>query len=160
MEMYEYEEYVKAKHAGQTRWNGKPSSFSKYFNEHCVKVSQHVINVANSFIKKDDLNLQLSTRTIEKLWAIGLGHDLLEDTNATFDEIKNLAGEKVASAILILTKEDKESYFDYIMRIKDSDDLYAKLVKLADLECNMSDLKPGSMKDKYELAHHIIKESL
>jgi (p)ppGpp synthase/HD superfamily hydrolase len=149
MNNYNFEEYVKTKHAGQTRWNGK-----SYFDEHCVKVSQHVFNVIHY------LGYNLDNETKQNLWATGLGHDLIEDTDATFDEIEKLAGINVADAIYHLTKQESESYCDYIVRVKNSSNFIAGLVKLADLECNMSDLRPGSMKDKYELAHHIIRKNL
>ena len=152
MDNYNFEEYVKAKHSGQTRWNGK-----SYFDEHCVVVSRHAVKLYT--------DLKIGTvyaygLELQNIWATGLGHDLLEDTNATFEEIEKLTNKNVADAIHCLTKKQDEKYSEYIIRIKDSGNFIAKLVKLADLECNMSDLKPGSMKDKYELAHYIIKGSL
>ena len=33
-------------------------------------------------------------------------------------------------------------------------------VKLADLEHNLSDLKKGSLRDKYQLTQHILEEEL
>ena len=152
MNNYNFEEYVKTKHAGQTRWNGK-----SYFDEHCVVVSRHAVKL---YVEQKKENLQAYGLELQDVWATGLGHDLIEDTDATFNEIEELAGRNVADAIYCLTKQEGESYCDYILRVKYSGNSVAKLVKLADLECNMSDLRPGSMKDKYQLAHYIINNSL
>lgn len=60
----------------------------------------------------------------------GLFHDLLEDTDATDDEIRDIGGEKVLEAVKLLTKEDNYVMSDYIARIKAND--IARAVKAAD----------------------------
>ena len=55
-----------------------------------------------------------------------------------------------------MTREKDQNYKDYILQIKE--DEIATKVKLADLRHNLSDLKNGSMRDKYLLALHILKE--
>lgn len=59
-------------------------------------------------------------------------------------------------AIELLTKPEGEdvSYFGYLVKIKTSG--IARLVKLADLEHNLSDLKPGKLRDKYLLAQYFL----
>jgi len=60
----------------------------------------------------------------------GLFHDLLEDTDASEEEIQNLGGEEVLKAVKLLTKEDDYVMADYIRRIKQND--IARAVKAAD----------------------------
>jgi (p)ppGpp synthase/HD superfamily hydrolase len=54
-----------------------------------------------------------------------------------------------------LNKNNSSNYLEYILKIKNSN--FAKYVKLADLQHNMSDLEEGSLKDKYRLAEYILK---
>ena len=60
----------------------------------------------------------------------GLFHDLLEDTDATEDEIREIGGDNVLEAVKLLTKEDHYVMADYIARIKAND--IARAVKAAD----------------------------
>ncbi|MDO5441697.1 MAG: HD domain-containing protein [Bacillota bacterium] len=60
----------------------------------------------------------------------GLFHDLLEDTDATEDEIRSIGGDQVLEAVKLLTKEDGYVMADYIARIKAND--MARAVKAAD----------------------------
>ncbi len=60
----------------------------------------------------------------------GLFHDLLEDTDATEEEILEYGGEKVLEAVKLLTKEDNYVMENYIDRIKKNE--IAKAVKAAD----------------------------
>lgn len=61
--------------------------------------------------------------------------------------------------IRAITKKLKgqESYVVYVLRLVKSE--YATIVKRADLKHNMSDLKPGSMLDKYQLTEFILESS-
>lgn len=66
---------------------------------------------------------------------VALMHDVVEDTDITFEEIEAEGFPKsVVDAIRILTKADGEDYMDYITRVKDHP--LAVKVKLADLEHN------------------------
>ena len=110
------------------------------------------------------------------LKAVAWGHDTIEDTNE--NSALNVTPEYlleqgipkiVVDCILTITKKDGENYFDFIMRIIKEDEDYFDFiskdkaaydasiyVKLEDLRDNMTDLKEGSMKDKYRLAEHIL----
>ena len=48
----------------------------------------------------------------------GLFHDLLEDTDATEDEIRNLGGEKVLEAVKLLTKKKGYIMSEYVAGIR------------------------------------------
>ncbi|GFZ29978.1 hypothetical protein CSC2_05040 [Clostridium zeae] len=98
------------KHKGQTDKGGMPYIL-------------HPIYVMN----------KMETET-EKIVAIL--HDVVEDTDATFEELRNIGfSDEILSALECLTRGETEDYFDYIDRVK-TKPLSIK-VKLADLEHNM-----------------------
>ena len=66
---------------------------------------------------------------------VALLHDLIEDTDHTLDELKELGfSERVINAIALMTHEHGVPYMDYVAKIKH--DPIAKAVKLADLKHN------------------------
>ncbi len=71
----------------------------------------------------------------EKEKIVALLHDVLEDTRATEDTIRNLFGDEVAEAVVFLTRRREESYMDFIRRASQNE--IAKKVKMVDLEHNM-----------------------
>lgn len=69
---------------------------------------------------------------------IALLHDVVEDTDVTFDDLKDLGYPiSIIDALNCLTKRKGEYYPDYIGRIIDSDNIHAMNVKLADLTHNI-----------------------
>ena len=73
---------------------------------------------------------------IEKICA--LLHDVIEDTDITYDDLRNVGySEKIIDILTILTKLKGEDYRDYINRIIDSKNIHAMNIKLADLRHNM-----------------------
>jgi guanosine-3',5'-bis(diphosphate) 3'-pyrophosphohydrolase len=124
--------FATQKHAGQTRWDKSP-----YIN--------HPIAVAEQFPYRTDLQV------------IALLHDTLEDTHTTFKELVSEFGLDIARDVEMLSKLKGEQYSDFIIRIATSGSERAVRVKIADLTHNLSDLKNGAMRDKYELALHILK---
>jgi (p)ppGpp synthase/HD superfamily hydrolase len=83
-------------------------------------------------------------------------HDILEDTPMTADKLAELGIRKdLIDSIVAITKKEDETYLDYILRC--SKNLFAKEVKIADLKHNLSNLKKGSMRDKYILALYILE---
>lgn len=88
---------------------------------HCLKVMYYV--------KSDD----------EELLCIALGHDLVEDTDVTYADLREMGfTERVIIGIRAMTKVPGETNNEYIERIKACHD--AILVKLADLRHN-SDIR-------------------
>lgn len=117
-------------HKNQTRKDGKP-----YIT--------HPMAVAENF---ED----------EEMKCIGILHDSIEDSNLTvLDLIRKGVPAKIANVVDILSRRKNEPYLEYIDRV--SIDRSAILIKLADLEHNLSDLKPGNMRDKYEMAMYILR---
>lgn len=95
-----------------------------------------------------------------ELIAAGYLHDVLDDTACTA-EILAQEGmtARTVLAVLAVTRIKGESYKNFIMRVGDSGE-DAIRVKLADLKHNLSNLGNGSMRDKYELAQVILRNSI
>lgn len=75
----------------------------------------------------------------EELQCIALGHDVIEDTNTTYQDLRDIgATERVVSGIDALTKRRGETYAEYKERIFSNED--AMRVKLCDLRHN-SDIR-------------------
>jgi len=103
--------FATQKHTGQKRKNGDA------YIIHPIRVSQEVFT--------------------EKQKAIALLHDTIEDTETTYEEIKEAFGFEIAQAVWLLTKQKEESYEDYIQRVKSNPDAIA--VKIADISDNLND---------------------
>lgn len=104
------------------KFQGKFDKGGKPYILHCLKVMHYVDS------EDDELN------------CIAVGHDLVEDTDITFAEFKELYyfSDRIIDGIRALTKQQGESYDEYLTRVKGNHD--ACLVKLADLRHN-SDLR-------------------
>jgi len=63
-------------------------------------------------------------------------------------------GLEIIDALKILNKNNYSSYLEFTLAAKEN--YYARLVKIADIIHNLSDLTKGSMKEKYELALYIL----
>ena len=107
---------------------------------------EHSKRVASYF--KDDIR-----KTVSIL------HDVIEDAPVFEKVIKKEFSKTIYEAIIILTRQENENYFNFIMRVKNSDSL-AISIKIADLQDNMSDLQEGSKKDKYRFALYILANVL
>ena len=104
---------------------------------------------------------------LEALLAVAYLHDVVEDCKdkgASFEVLeKKLKAyartarilEVVIEAIKVLTKKEGEvSYFEYLKKVKL--DPLALGVKLKDIKHNKSDLAPGKLRDKYDLAEYYL----
>lgn len=127
MDREEMIEYIQEKHKGQKRKQGTP-----YY--------LHPIAVSNLLKEKGfPMDYQI----------VGLFHDLLEDTDTTYNEILKLSNKTIADAVKLLTKEDGYIMKEYIERIQNNE--IAKMVKLADRLHNISEthLASEEFKQKY-----------
>ena len=74
-------------------------------------------------------------------------HDSIETSVATFDDIEQRFGSKVAVLVLALSKDKNlskgESEQQYVKQLKDAS-WEAKLIKLCDISTNLKDLKNAS----------------
>lgn len=81
------------------------------------------------------LSVAMKVKTMkEKIVAIL--HDILEDTEITKEDLKKLKfSDEIIEAVECLTRQENESYMDFIRRIKTND--LSKSVKIEDLDENM-----------------------
>lgn len=108
-------EFMKEKHGDQKRKQGTP-----YYT--------HPLAVANLLKEKGfPIEYQIA----------GLFHDLLEDTDATVEEIIKLSNEDVAEAVRLVTKTEGYVMSEYVGNIKLNE--MARMVKLADRIHNLSE---------------------
>ena len=71
----------------------------------------------------------------EKTTVVALLHDVIEDTDYTLDDMKNMGfSDDILSAIALMTHDDDVPYMEYVALIKKNP--IAKMVKLADLRHN------------------------
>ncbi len=65
-------------------------------------------------------------------------HDVVEDTDVTYDDLKEIGyNNDVIEVLKVLTKVKGEDYRDYIDRIIESNNTHAMNIKLSDLKHNM-----------------------
>ncbi len=125
------EEIARESHKGQKRWGGEPYITHP---EAVVKTCKYI-----------DCKI------------IAWLHDVLEDTDMQPEDLEERGIPRyLIQSVINLTRIEGESYKDYILKIKE--DNVATLVKIQDLKHNLSNLKPGSMRDKYLLALYILEE--
>ena len=123
-------------HEGQTRWDKR------------IPYITHPQAVARSIIEEDIYD--------EEHVAAAWLHDVIEDTDWTYDKLLEAGVDwHIADAVRVLSKKEGQSYVEYILKVAEHS--IARVVKMHDLKHNMSDLKSGSMKQKYELAYYILE---
>lgn len=95
--------------------------------------------------------------------AIAYLHDVVEDTDATIDDVCERFGYDVSEIVDKLTRRKDESYEDYIKRLSSSH--RARVVKIADLVDNMNltrlpalSLKDAERQRKYACALCLLME--
>jgi len=105
----------------------------------------YVVHLSN--VAMEILVAASQTRDFDLIYAVqvALLHDTIEDTETTFDEIKDLFGEDIAKAVLALSKNEEllkdKQVPDSLRRIKDlQKEVWA--VKLADRITNLQPAPP------------------
>jgi len=87
-------------HKGQKMYSG-----DDYFDGHIIPVGEYAV--------EESYNIPLPMQG--KFVASALGHDLVEDTDVTLDEIKKVAGDYTAEMIKYLTKENNDGTYTFKM---------------------------------------------
>lgn len=88
----------------------------------------------------------------EEIWMAGILHDTLEDTDTTYEELRDNFGKRVADLVNEVTHDGKkDSYGYYFPRLLSRD---AYLIKFAD---RLSNLSRMSAWDKQKQAHYMRK---
>ncbi len=102
---------------------------TRVFNEKCDKGGfPYIIHLLKVYSGVSSYN--------EKVCA--LLHDIIEDTDITYDDLKKVGySDEIIEILTILTKLKGEDYRDYIDRIINSNNYQAMNIKLADLRHNM-----------------------
>lgn len=116
----------------------------------------HCLQVMNNVKKYNDVELQIAA----------VLHDIVEDTDITFDNLEELGySPRVIKIIKHVTREDDISYDDEIARICNDQDSIR--VKMADLEHNISILRLKGIRQKdleriqkYHRAYFILEAHL
>ena len=115
-------ELAKKLHEGMTDKYGNP-----YF-EHLERVANRVREMEYDMVDEtSEINLYIAAAYL---------HDVIEDTEYTLGELTEKFGEVIAEAVKLLTRDNEETYADYVIGIKKSFHLegkIARVVKLADL---------------------------
>jgi (p)ppGpp synthase/HD superfamily hydrolase len=112
-----------------TEFKGKRDKGGRPYALHCMTVMY--------FLKTDDVELQV----------IGLGHDLIEDTRITAEELRRRGySERVIAGIVALSKRDGESGEEYFARVTANDD--AILVKICDISHNTDIRRLKGLREK------------
>jgi guanosine-3',5'-bis(diphosphate) 3'-pyrophosphohydrolase len=115
--------FAAAAHAGQFDKAGEPYIL-------------HVLEVLHGVRSED-----------EEVQCIAVGHDLLEDTKTTVEDLIELgATERIVSGILALTKQNGESYNTYRKKVLANAD--AMKVKKSDLKHNSDITRLKGITDK------------
>ncbi len=134
--------FMKTKHGIQERRMGG------YYFEHPRRVASLVIKFKDSY-------------RIEDLLIIALLHDVLEDTNATYEQVEDQFGTMIADTVLELTSDKELTSTEQNKREYLADKMinmssYALVIKLCDRLDNVSDLNKmsQSFKERY------VKETL
>ena len=102
--------------------------------------------------------------TDERTTVAALLHDVMEDTEYTLNDLRQIGfPEDVLAALILLTHDAAEGYLDYVKRIKDNP--IARAVKLADLRHNSDltrldsvDEKALARVEKYRAAIRLLEE--
>lgn len=119
-------DYATSKHNTQSRRDGTP------YIAHPERVAGHVRRVKGDSKNIDDIE--------KAAWL----HDTLEDTDASYDEIKDMYGSNVANTVHELTSDKEEikriGKTEYLQKKLHSMSSYALIIKLADRLDNVSDL--------------------
>lgn len=159
--------FIMKAHEGQTRWNGD------LYTDHLHAVARNALTMFPSQIKRDGLCML-------DIHLAALLHDVVEDTSVTVESMYNFLTEVYAEteksftgyrrdsysalyvrdAVVAVTKIEGEPYLDYLKRVCSNS--IARIVKMADLAHNMSDLDltQKSQKnrfEKYTLAMYLIQ---
>jgi (p)ppGpp synthase/HD superfamily hydrolase len=142
-------ELAKEAHDGQKRWDG-----SSYFENHIEKVVELL------YEKRMGLPGNWgSTAVFECLVAAAYLHDTVEDTHITLEDLKVQFPILVVELVEIVTKQENEDYFAFIMRINGSSNYGAKVLKVCDITHNLSTL-PAHKRDKralYEMSRYVLE---
>lgn len=109
-------QYATKAHEGQFRWDNKTP-----YIEH----PKAVVKLLKSFKVNDPIIL-----------SAGYLHDVIEDTNITYEILLRDFDKTIADLVLELTRESNEDYFKSCERMSKD----ASMIKICDILCNLTDI--------------------
>jgi len=118
-------QFVKEKHAGQVRAGDTPTWY------HLARVSYSLEILLEKY--------QEGTKEEQSIIPLAaLGHDVLEDTDATHDEVRSVFGARGLELIVGMTNEwGDEDVKPYVEKVSNAEEAI-RLIKLSDLYDNIS----------------------
>lgn len=130
-------EFAKLKHEGQTRDEGTP-----YF-EHIKGTMDILVYELKNVVDEN------SDYDFEEVLMVTALHDVLEDTDCTYEELEEKFGTRVAKCVNLLTRKEGQSFDDYAKSIFENEEFpYAKTIKLADRLHNLRSLPKTNKPEK------------
>ena len=84
--------------------------------------------------------------------AIGLLHDVIEDTDETYRQVERLVGTDLADKVHILTRSRHDSYVDYIHKV--TKDPMCRTIKIADIADHLEPVRVGHLSDSMVARYH------
>src|SRR3989338_5804868 len=119
--------FAQKKHKGQTRACDAPAW------HHLVRVSRLLTEILSVYKEGSVADRAALPRA-------ALGHDILEDTTATREEVTRLFGVREAALIWVIKNEEDDAHTDaYRKKVAESDEA-ARILKLADLYDNYTNV--------------------
>lgn len=87
-------------------------------------------------------------------------HDVLEDTDVTYDELKDTFGTEIADIVSTLSRNEGETYAEFIKRV--SKHKKARVIKLADIQDNLNPRRTiiEGLRPRYIKAYDTIIEAI
>lgn len=119
-------EFAKEKHQGQFDKVGRPYIYHPLRVNSKIAKCLYNLDIIGNNAKCTDIEVQMTA----------ILHDTLEDTDATFEELKEKFGDKVAEAVKSVTRNKNETYEDFIKRACKNE--IGGLVKAFDIMDNLN----------------------
>jgi (p)ppGpp synthase/HD superfamily hydrolase len=120
--MFNPERFAKVKHKGQ-KYGDK--DYYEYHIRGVVDMVDAACNICEN-MRYDKTNII----------AVAYLHDILEDTDTSYEQIDGLFGTIVADGVLAITKRKGQSYDQYLVQVNENQ--YARVVKRFDMIFNLS----------------------
>lgn len=132
--------------------------------ETAAKIHDNQIDKAGQPYIYHPLRVMMYAEGDENVKCTAVLHDVMEDSDMTENDIKDLGfGDEIITALKLLTRNEGQDYFEYVKNLKVNP--IAKAVKLADLKDNMdiSRIKEPTERDflrleKYKKAKALLEE--
>lgn len=153
---------AKCLHAGQKRRNGE-----EYFSGHLKPVYELILDEFKRYeAKQEPCQAKIFNPNDPLLIAAQVGallHDSIEDNKISEIDLRKKINPFYVHVIMLVTRKKGQTYFDFINSIIVANRVIgmpARIIKVADLRHNMSNLEEGSMRDKYRFAFSALTGNL